>query len=86
MDKVLKITEATGYNEDDYRGYVHITMEAGGKVLHDLSFFDGEPEDSNISRNFNDCLSITSALATVAKLVKRGYSVEFCEGDDSDND
>lgn len=80
MSKILKITEQTTYDDYDDRGSVSIIVEADGRVLHDLGFFDGEPEDNNLSRNFNDCLSITAVLSTVARYVAAGYTVEFaCE-------
>ena len=52
-------------------------------MLHDLAFHDGEPEDNNLGGNFNDCLSITSVLATVAKYVAKGYTVELVGGEQS---
>lgn len=83
MSKILKITEQTTYDDYEGAGSVSITVEANGTVLHDLEFHDGEPEDNNLGRNFNDCLSITSVLATVAKYVANGYTVEFVDGEQS---
>ena len=79
MSKILKITEQSAYDDYDGTGSVAITVEADGTVLHELSFFDGEPEDNNLSRNFSDCHSITQVLATVAEYVAKGYTVEFAE-------
>lgn len=82
MSKILKITEQTTY-DDEGAGSISITVEADGTVHHDLAFHDGEPEDNNLGRNFHDCLSITSVLATVSKYVANGYTVEFVDGEQS---
>ena len=79
MSKVLKITEAASYDEWEGTGSITITVVADGKQLHCVSFYDGEPEDNNLSRNFSDCHSITQVLATVAEYVAKGYTVEFAE-------
>lgn len=83
MGKVLKITEGASYDEWEGTSSVTITVVADGKQLHELSFYDGEPEDNNLSRNFNDCHSITTVLATVAEYAANGYTVEFVDGEQS---
>jgi len=45
--------------EYDYRNFLRIELiNTKGEVVKTLSFSDGEPEDNNLNRNFNDCYII----------------------------
>lgn len=62
----MKIKEV--YQEDDYQGSLDIFID--GKK--EFSVHDGEPEDNNLYRNFNDCLSIVSLLKRAYDAGKNG--------------
>jgi hypothetical protein len=68
----------------DYRGAVEyeITDDEGKKLT--LSFFDGEPEDSNLSRDFNDVYSIGDLINLAFWAGERGETllVEETESDE----
>ena len=52
MDLIVKTAIS-----DDYRNA--LTIQLGDKKLY---FFDGEPEDANLSRDFNACYSIDDLI------------------------
>lgn len=49
-----------------------------------LSFFDGEPEDNNINRNFNDVYNIASMLKLAYECGKRGEEYEYEEEEEEE--
>ena len=64
-----------GNYENNYRDSMQITFD-GEKMF---SVKDGEPEDSNMSRNFNDVRDISMLLRYVYFLGKEGKKVIFEE-------
>jgi hypothetical protein len=66
--------------ENDYRDAFEI--EVDGVSL--FSFYDGEPEDSNMGRNFSDVRSIVGAMRLAHKAGKDGqeFEVESIEVDE----
>ena len=40
-------------------------------------FFDGEPEDANLSRNFNDCWGIIALMEQAWKAGKAGETFDY---------
>ena len=59
----------------DGYGSLYISID-GTKVLN---FCDGEPEDNNLGRNFNDCYIIPDILKKVHEAGLRGEPLEFSE-------
>ncbi len=59
----MEIVVTTAHDGDDYRDYLKI--EINEKTV--FSAMDGEPEDNNLSRNFNDCFSITDLMKLAYK-------------------
>ena len=66
--KIKEITET-----DDYRSF--LTIEIDGNKMFD--FMGGEPEDANLSRDFNDCWQITKALEMAYNAGKNGEVFEL---------
>jgi len=64
----------------DYRDALEITID-GKRVL---SFRDGEPEDANLSRDFNDCWQIDGIIeqAFLAGLAGEEFSIEHRQEDE----
>ncbi len=60
-----------GLEACDWQGTYAIKFD--GKTV--FSVVDGEPEDNNISRNFNDVYSIPTLLKQMYKLGKSGERV-----------
>jgi len=58
-------------------GYMtqHISIVADGKRI--FSVHDGEPEDNNTGRNFQDCISVASLMEEAYKAGKSGEDWEF---------
>jgi len=58
-----------------------LEIEIDGKVVFSVS--DGEPEDSNLSRDFSDCYSIISFMKQAYEAGKRGesFDIEYEEED-----
>lgn len=53
--KVIVKTSSDKFQEKyDYRSLLKIEVDGKEK----MNFLDGEPEDANLSRDFNDCYSI----------------------------
>jgi hypothetical protein len=63
--------------EWDYCDRMTITID--GKKVFDVS--DGEPEDSNLSRDFNDCRNIPDMLKMAYKAGAKGESLEVVNED-----
>lgn len=56
--------------------------ESGLKITSDgisLRFHDGEPEDNNLARNFNDCYSIITLVRAAFDAGKRGDELKITE-------
>lgn len=61
----MKIIEHT--MEYDYRNFLRIeAVNNSGEVIGKLEFIDGEPEDNNLCRGFNDCYGIAEFCKLVA--------------------
>ena len=69
----MKIT--TIEKETDNGNYFKIILETNdGK--ESLTFYDGDPEDNNLARNFNDCYCVTELIRAAYRAGKNG---ETCE-------
>ena len=62
--------------EMDYSDGLEIKID-GKKVF---SVYDGEPEDSNLMRSFNDCLKIGELLRIAYDAGKKGEKFEITKG------
>lgn len=64
----------------DYRYALEITID--GKLV--LSFWDGEPEDATLARNFKDCWQIDGIIEQAFNAGKSGeeFSVEHLQEDE----
>lgn len=72
--KVTTVTlTAEGQASRDYRGMYAI--EVDGKTI--IEIWEGEPEDNNLYRNFNDIFSIPKLLQTAYDAGKRGEALSF---------
>ena len=60
--KIISLTDEA-INRRDYRDSMEIHID-GERVF---SVFDGEPEDANLARDFNDCWTIPSLLEMAHK-------------------
>ncbi len=71
-------TETTTY-DPDYSAHVVIRLDG-----IELAFVDGEPEDNNMSRNFDDVFSISELVKHANELGLAGKKIEFVfkEGDE----
>jgi len=66
--KLKVITESEKFKEDnDYRRFFVIKVDGKEKV----NFLDGEPEDANISRDFNDIFSIPNLMLSAYEAGKK---------------
>lgn len=70
--EMLSLTE-NAIADRDYRDYIEIKFD--GKCL--FSVHDGEPEDNNLSRNFNSCYGILDLLKKAYEVGKRGENLEI---------
>lgn len=64
----------------DYRGAVEIRID--GKKVFKVS--DGEPEDSNLSRDFSDVYSVPALLAKAYQAGLDGETFEITKVDSDD--
>lgn len=79
--KVQEIASSEKFSEKhDYRNMLSIKID--GK--QELRFLDGEPEDANLSRDFNDAYKIVSAMkrAYDAGVAGEEFIMESVEVDD----
>ena len=80
----MKITEETSSDElleeMDYRNY--LAIKVNGK--QEVRFLDGEPEDSNLGRDFSGCYDIVKLMKMAYDAGKAGeeFEVEEVEVDD----
>lgn len=61
----------------DYRDELVIEIDGHRR----FTVRDGEPEDSNLGRGFNDCYNIIGLMEEAYKLGKEGHEVVFESGD-----
>jgi len=59
----------------DYRGLVEFKVSTNAESK-ELSFYDGEPEDANLSRDFSDVYSIPYLLKMAYDAGKSGETFE----------
>lgn len=72
--KVLELIRTEQRIEDlDYKEALKITID--GKSVFSVS--DGEPEDSNLSRDFGDCFDVISLMEKMYNAGKSGIEVTF---------
>ena len=73
--------------EYDYRNFLRIELlfDEGG-LIKKLEFIDGEPEDNNLNRNFNDCYAIEDLVRIIADGEKEDVSIEYVEHESGDWD
>ena len=62
----------------DYRNFLRIEIND----KKEFEVMDGEPEDSNLSRDFNDCLKIIDLMKMAFNAGKNGEKFELEEGRD----
>ena len=55
--KVITLSEK-GFEDNEWQGWIKIVVD-GERAL---SFSDGEPEDNNLGRNFNDVYNIAAMM------------------------
>jgi hypothetical protein len=67
----MKVTVRT-CEFDDYREAIEITTPKNG-----VSFYDGEPEDSNLGRNFCDVYQIPALMKEAYEAGKNGETFEI---------
>ena len=73
----MKVTiETNKYNPDDWENINQLRILVNDKQEFCVS--DGEPEDSNLSRDFSDCYNIGSLMQTAYNAGKAGedFSIE----------
>ena len=68
------------FDEEDYTQEVKIQVKSSSGDI-DLSFHDGESEDNNISRNFNDILKIEELLEIAFNAGKSGEELNITYGE-----
>ena len=76
---ITRLTE-TGRVNNNYQDFVEISIERGPTLF----FADGEPEDNNMSRNFNDIYKIGSLLGEMYKAgeLDEGFELNEIEVDE----
>jgi hypothetical protein len=84
--KVIATSRSDQAVEDcDYRGAVHYDVyDDEGKEIAKAHFSDGEPEDSNLCRDFSDVYSIPELMQRAYEAGKNGeeFIWEDKESDD----
>lgn len=75
MKVIVKTLTDEAIKRRNYCDAVEIVMD-GKKVF---SVGDGEPEDNNLSRNFNDCYFIDSIIKQAHEAGKNGEALEIEE-------
>ncbi len=82
MVVVVKTPNKEAVAARDYRHYLTILVD--GKQLFDA--WDGEPEDSNLSRDFNACYSIPDLMELAYEAGKRGEEFTIKNVEESEED
>lgn len=67
----MRIRFISAPENDDCRD--RVVIEVNGKDY--MSFYDGEPEDNNLCRNFNDIYSIPNLITLVLLASKSGEEI-----------
>jgi len=73
----IRETRKHDYVEFMSRERLEIKITDGGRVVGELFFEDGEPEDNCISRNFSDVYNITGLMRYLYLAGKEGKPVKF---------
>lgn len=73
MEIIIKTRSEKSLEENDYRNYLEI--EVNGVIK--FSVGDGEPEDSNLSRDFSDCFNIKNLMFQAYEAGKNGEQINF---------
>ncbi len=66
----MKVQAVTRRNVEDWRDSLRIEID--GTMV--FCVWDGEPEDTNLSRNFNDCYKVVGLMRRAYEAGKRGES------------
>ena len=72
------------YKEDsfEYRGTIDITfLNENGEIVDGFHVHDGEPEDNNLGRNFNDCYKLPGLFKKIHEAGKNGEKLTITESD-----
>lgn len=69
---IINLTEES-YKRNDYCGL--FAIEINGKKVFQV--YDGEPEDNNLCRNFNDIYKLSKILNMVYEAGKQGDNLEM---------
>jgi len=70
-----------GSESYEYRGFYQIEVDD-----IKMRFLDGEPEDANLGRDFNDIYKIKNAIQKAYEAGKNGESLDFEEKEVDDLD
>lgn len=70
-------------HDDEGNGSLKINIKNKDTEIN-LTFYDGEPEDNSLGRNFSDCYRIVEALQLAYEAGKRGDSIQITDIDNSD--
>ena len=62
-----------GLEDRDYRSVLIIDAGEGGMV----AFWDGEPEDANLGRDFSDCYAIPNLMKMAYEAGRNGEDFEI---------
>jgi hypothetical protein len=73
MKVIIESLNDKGLQENDWRNYIRIYID--DKKVFSVS--DGEPEDSNLSRDFSDCFKIPDLLELAYEAGANGESFEI---------
>ena len=77
MELVIKSRDEDRLDEYDYKDGVE--YHADGEII--LSFYDGEPEDNNLSRNFRYAFNISSLAILAWKAGLKGEALNITHED-----
>jgi len=73
MKVELETLSEEGLERRDYRNFLSISID--GKSV--FRVIDGEPEDANLDRDFNDCWKITDLMEASFLAGQRGETFEL---------
>ena len=73
-------------DEDCFRNGYKITVETYHEESMEVSFLDGEPEDSSLSRDFSGVYSISDLIEMAYYAGIAGEEIEFSSRETSDID
>lgn len=69
----MKIKVVERIDELDYTGMMEIYIDG----RREFTVYDGEPEDNNLSRNFNDCWSIPELMRKAYEAGRNGEEFDL---------